>query len=77
MFQERSSSGKNQESVNLVLTKQPDAGLVPPKESCRVLCETIAKPNPDDFGWKSEQKTALMKLRVLRDDREAVLLGKF
>jgi hypothetical protein len=37
----------------------------------------IAKADPYDLGWKSENETSLMEIGILRHDDEVVIAGKF
>jgi hypothetical protein len=69
--------GKGQESVDVILTKSEDAGLMLPKYLFDICCGAIAKADPDDLRWKSENKTPLMKIGILRHDDEVVSTGKF
>ncbi len=48
-----------------------------PKNLFDICRGAIATADPDDFGWKSENETSLMKIGILRHDDEAVIAGKF
>jgi hypothetical protein len=68
---------KRQECVNGILTKLKDTGLMLPKNPFDIRRGAIAKADPDDLGWKTENETSLMEIGILRHDNEAVITGKF
>jgi hypothetical protein len=69
--------GKGQECVDIILTKFQDTGLALPKNLFDICRGAIAKADPYDLGWKSENETSLMKIGILRHDDEVVITGKF
>ena len=48
-----------------------------PKNPFDIRRGAIAKADPDDLGWKTENETSLMEIGILRHDNEAVITGKF
>jgi len=68
---------KGQECVDIILTEFQDTGLALPKNRLDICRGAIAKADPYDLGWKSENETSLMKIGILRHDDEVVITGKF
>jgi hypothetical protein len=68
--------GKGQEGVDVILTKFQDTGLAFPQNLFNICGGAIATADPDDLGWKSEDETTLMKIRILRHNDEVVFTGK-
>jgi len=63
--------------VDVILTKFQDTGLALPKNLFDICRGAIAKADPNDLGWKSENETSLMKIGILRHDDEVLIAGKF
>jgi hypothetical protein len=63
--------------VGVILTKPKDTGLALPKNLFDIGRGAIAKADPYDLGWKSENETSLMKIGILRNDDEVVTTSKF
>jgi len=68
---------KGQECVDVILTEFQDTGLTLPKNLLDICRGAIAKADPYDLGWKSENETSLVKIGILRHDDEVVFTGKF
>ena|SRR5208337_4512008 len=73
----RAALRKGQECVDIILTKVQDTGLALFKNRFDICRGAIAKADPYNLGWKSENETSLMKIRILRRDDEVVITGKF
>jgi hypothetical protein len=69
-------SGNGKKGVKFILAKTTDVHFVPPQDQRNLLGGAIAETNPDNLGRKAKEKAALMKLRVLGNDREHVLPRK-
>ena len=66
-----------QKCVGVIFTKFKDTCLTLLKNLFDIRRRTIATADPNDLGWKSENKTSLMKIGILGHDNEIVNAGKF
>ena len=67
------ASGNHEEGMYFILAEMANVLLARPQHRHDILGGAIAKPNPNHLRRESEEKTALMKFRVLGNDREALL----
>jgi hypothetical protein len=70
------SSRKNQEGVRVVLQKPEDVRTKFLEGYFNFGGRAVPQPYPNDFGRETIKKAPLMKVRILRDDGEALLSRK-
>lgn len=68
---------ENQECRFFVIDKAPDFSTGLHEEVLNGAGAAIAQPNPDDLGWGPLNEGQLVKIRVLGNDGEFMLDGKF